>query len=694
MADTDDLLVEIGTEELPPTDLVRLASTFSEEFVKTLTSADLAHGELTWYATPRRLALYVTELVTHQSAHVQERRGPSVANAFDGQGRPTKAAIGFARSCGVQVEELERVETRKGAYLIHRAVEEIKPSAMLIPGMVTEALSKLLVSRRMRWGDTAFEFVRPVRWVVLLLGETCIETEVFGIKSGRETYGHRFHAPAPIPLSHPREYREQLRRTGYVIADHYERRELITKEIKASGAPGVPDLDESLLDEVAAMVEWPQVIVGQFDPEFLALPSQVLIASMKGHQRYFPVFSPTSNQALTNTFVTVSNIKSLRPDLVREGNERVIRPRLKDAQFFFENDLAISLEARLELLGERMFHEEIGSLADKSQRVATLSRYIASALEEPIEKANLAARAGLLCKGDLTSNMVGEFPELQGYIGGQYAQRGGEPNEICQAIAQSYMPRFSGDHLPETKIATAVACADKLDTLVGIFGLGQLPTGDKDPYALRRAALGVLRMMIEGQRQLDLSPLITAAVTGYNGRFEPTAIHDELMRFMVERLRAYFQERGVSSEAFAAVEAKKLTTPYDFARRIEAVSDFCQRSEASSLVAANKRIKNILRQSDTEIAQSIKASLLEEGAEQRLAEKIAVLEPQVSQQINCGNYIEALTELSSLKSAVDDFFDTVMVMVDDKTRRGNRLALLKHLGALFAQTADISLLSI
>ena len=580
MADTDDLLVEIGTEELPPTDLIRLASAFREEFIKTLASAELAHGELTWYATPRRLALYVTGLITHQSARVQERRGPSVADAFDEQGKPTKAAVGFARSCGVQVEELERIEIRKGAYLIHRAVEEAKPSAMLIPGMVTKALSKLLVSRRMRWGETStFEFVRPVRWVVLLLGEAHIQTEVFGIKSGRETYGHRFHAPGPIPLSHPREYREQLRSTGYVIADHHERRELIIEQIKNSGVPGQPDLDESLLDEVAAMVEWPQVIVGEFDSEFLALPSQVLIASMKGHQRYFPVFNHTPNQALTNTFITVSNIKSLRPDVVREGNERVIRPRLKDAQFFFEKDLIISLEARLELLRERMFHEELGSLADKSQRVATLSRYIAEALEEPIEKANWAARAGLLCKGDLTSNMVREFPELQGYMGGQYAQRCGEPNEVSQAIAQSYMPRFSGDRLPETKIATAVACADKLDTLVGIFGLGQMPSGDKDPYALRRAALGVLRMIIEGRHRLDLSLLITTAGAGYNGQFESKTVHDELMRFMMERLRAYFQERRVSSEVFAAVEAKKLTDPYDFARRVEAVSDFCQRPE-------------------------------------------------------------------------------------------------------------------
>ena len=453
MADTNDLLVEIGTEELPPTDLVRLAHAFREEFIKTLTSADLAHGELTWYATPRRLALYVTELGAHQSARVQERRGPGIANAFDEQGKPTKAAVGFARACGVQVEELERIETGKGAYLIHRAIEEAKPSAMLIPGMVIEALSKLLVSRRMRWGDTPFEFVRPVQWVVLLLDEMCIEAEVFGVKSGRETYGHRFHAPAPIPLSHPREYREQLRHIGYVIADHHERRQLIIEQIKTSGVLGEPDLDESLLDEVVAMVEWPQVIVGQFDPEFLALPPQVLIASMKGHQRYFPVFSHTPNQILTNTFITVSNIKSLHPDVVREGNERVIQPRLQDAQFFFENDLAISIEARLELLKERMFHEEIGSLADKSQRVAALSRYIALALEEPTEKANLAARAGLLCKGDLTSNMVGEFPELQGYIGGQYAQHSGEPSEVCQAIAQSYMPRFSGDQLPETKIA-------------------------------------------------------------------------------------------------------------------------------------------------------------------------------------------------------------------------------------------------
>ena len=692
MAESEDLLIEIGTEELPPTELARLASAFRDEFAKALQSAGLGNEGVRWYATPRRLTLYVEALATSQPARESERRGPAVSNAFDADGNPTKAAQGFARSCGVEVDALEQLESDKGAYLVFRASEPAKPTGPLIPDMVGTALGKLPIARRMRWGQSDIEFVRPIHWVVLLLGEDVIDAEVYGIQTGRETRGHRFHAPGPLYLKHPSQYRDRLRDVGRVIVDFDERRDLIVEQIKASDVGGHPVLDDNLLDEVTAMVEWPTVVTGHFDDEFLKLPPKVLIASMQGHQRYFPVTKNAESEELEATFITVSNITSRDPDAVRAGNQRVIRPRLQDAKFFFEGDLKTPLADRLEQLRGMIFHRKLGSLADKSERVSALARHVAIAIGQSPDEVNLADRAGLLSKCDLTSEMVGEFPELQGYMGGQYASRGGEPAAVCEAIAESYMPRFAGDALPSAGTATAVAMADKLDTLAGVFGVGQAPTGDKDPYALRRAALGVLRMIIEGELDVDLRPLVAAAVGEYGEQFDRDKVTDEVVAFMMERLRPYFMEREVPAEVFAAVQARHPTKPHDFARRVQAVDAFRQRPEAASLAAANKRIQNILRQVDTQGPPQVDESLLKEDAEWNLAAKLIGIGPRVSQLLKGGEYAEALTHLAGLRDTIDEFFDTVMVMDEDAQLRGNRLAVLRNLGALFSETADISLL--
>lgn len=695
MADAHDLLIEIGTEELPPKDLKRLSDAFTREILSGLEAMGLAFGNARSFATPRRLAILIAEVQSSQPERQSERRGPAVNVAFDADGNPTKAAMGFARSCGVEVEHLERLETDKGEWLVFRTTEVAQFTTSLVAGIVETALAKLPISRRMRWGSSEAEFVRPVHWAVLLFGDAVIEADILDIESGPTTYGHRFMSPDPIVLRHANEYENRLLRDGRVIADFATRRDKIEQQIieAAENIGGVATIDPSLLDEVTSMVEWPVAVTGSFDEEFLELPEQVLIATMQGHQRYFPIADPYG--ALAPRFITVSNIESTNPDAVRAGNERVIRPRLKDAAFFFDNDLRTPMDDWVGQLESMVFQDKLGSLADKARRVSELARHVAVAMGAGPDVVRAAVRAGVLSKSDLVTEMVGEFPELQGTIGAAYARRQGEDEQVANAMAEVYRPRFAGDAIPGTPGGMALAVADKLDTLVGIFGIGLAPSGDRDPYALRRAALGALRIIIEGKLDVSLGKLVQAAIDGYGATFGPdlpdgSSVAELVTGFMEDRLRAYFTEQGISVDVFLAVQAKQPQRPLDFAARVLAVNAFRALPEAASLTAANKRIQNILRQADLEIPANVDDALLSEDAEWNLAAKLVGLGPSVSEHLRSSNYEAALSQLAGMQEAIDGFFDAVKVMDDDVKVRANRLALLNTVGQLFMETADIS----
>jgi len=690
MPETSDLLVEIGTEELPPKALKDLSSAFTSQICERLSERRLSYGEVTSFATPRRLAVVVSEVPASQSDRENERRGPTLASAFDAEGKPTKAAEGFAKSCGVAVEHLEQLETEKGSWLVFRTTEVGEATPSLIAGIVQEALSNLPVPRRMRWADFDFEFVRPVHWVVLLFGSTVVDAEILGVSAGRTTRGHRFHNPEAIAIENPGSYAMTLYSTGHVVAEFNARADMITRQVVEAAATvkGKAMVDKALIEETAALVEWPSALVGGFDEEFLTLPDAVLVATMKDHQRYFPVVDGTGK--LMPHFIAVSNIESKNPDTVRIGNERVLRPRLKDAAYFFQVDSGKSLEERQEALKGVVFQEKLGTMYDKAERIARLAGHVASALGENPDDVKLARRAGQLCKCDLLTQMVVEFPELQGLMGGEYAARSDETEKVCKAITESYMPRFAGDVIPTSPTGRAVAMADKLDSLVGIFSAGEAPTGDKDPYALRRAALGVLRTIIEGELNLDLEKLVSDALDGYEGTFEVGDIADRVYDFMMDRLRAYFSEQGVPTGVFLAVQSRNPTRPLDFAKRVHAVTEFLKLPEAESLASASKRIQNILKQAGDGIPETVDDNLFAEDAEWDLASKLVVLSPKVKEMLKQGDYTNAMASLAGLRDNVDLFFDTVMVMDEDEKVRDNRLALLNSISGLFLETADIS----
>jgi len=690
LAEGVDLLLEIGTEELPPPALRQMSEALGRELSARLEARGLGHGAVQTFATPRRLAVLVAGVPQAQQDRELERRGPPVAAAFDAEGRATKAAEGFARSCGVDVEHLERVRTDKGEQLAFRTIEVGEPTASLLPALVEEAVARLPVPRRMRWSDLEVEFSRPVHWVVLMLGTEVVETQVLGVSTGRMTRGHRFHKPEGIRLDSASEYATALYGSGYVVAEFDARREMIRTQVEEAAAAlgGSAVLDADLLEESAALVEWPVILTGAFDRAFLRLPDAVLMATMMGHQRFFPVLGPDG--ALLAHFVAVSNIDSKNPDSVREGNERVLRPRLADAAFFFDADLARSLEELQQGLGAVVFQDRLGTVAEKAERIAKLAGVVAIAMGLNPEAVKLARRAGILSKCDLLTQMVGEFPELQGVMGREYALRAGEPEAVAEAIGEAYCPRFAGDRIPATPCGRAVAIADKLDTLLGIFAIGQKPTGERDPFALRRAALGVLRILIEGELALDLRKLIDSAAAGYGGRVDAAAVAGEVHEFMVERLRGYFADQGVAAEVFASVHARGPGQPYDFARRVEAVRAFCGLAEARSLAAANKRIQNILRQADGRATISVREELFRENAEWDLAAKLVGIKPRVRSLLERREYREALALLAGLRETVDQFFDQVKVMDDDEAVRNNRLALLASIHELFIETADLS----
>jgi len=688
MAEKDDLLIELGTEELPPRALLTLARALASGIAGGLAAAGLTHEEARTYATPRRLAVLLRQLDRAQPDRLAQRRGPAAAAAYDRNGNPTPAAIGFAHSCGVTVDQLERIKTDKGEWLGYKVLERGRAVSELVPGILHTALEKLPIPKRMRWASGKAEFVRPVHWVVLLFGNEVIDAEVLGVRSNRYTQGHRFHHPAPIELSHPRDYEQALQTRGYVIADFDARQARIREQVTAAAARDHAQvhMDADLLEEVTALCEWPVAITGGFEARFLALPAEVLIATMQEHQRYFPLWERAGK--LLPRFVTIANIESSQPLAVQQGNERVIRPRLTDAEFFWNQDRAQPLAARVDALASVVFQKDLGTLYDKTHRVAALATEIATLIGGNLDWAH---RAATLSRCDLLTHMVGEFPELQGLMGRYYATHDGEPGEVAHAIEEMYRPRQAGGDLPSTSTGAALAIADKIDTLVGIFGIGQPPTGEKDPYALRRAALGVLRILIEQRLDLDLEDLLRLAVRQYAGKFDShERLVADVLAFLLERLRGYYLDNGTRPDIYEAVLATRPTRPLDFGARLRAVSAFSNLPAAESLAAANKRIANILKKAEEAIPGRVTPSLLVEPAEQALDQELRRTTGVVAPLLSERDYAEAMAVMAGLKEPVDEFFDHVMVMCDDGELRANRLAMLQELRTLFLKVADIS----
>ncbi len=683
-----DFIVEIGTEELPPKALQTLATAFEQNIIDELTKLGLAFAGSAWYAAPRRLAVRVNQLAAQQADKIVEKRGPALAGAFDAAGEPTKAAQAWAASNGISVEQAERLETDKGAWLVHKATVLGAATVSLLPAVVTTALAKLPIAKPMRWGYSTAEFIRPVHTVVMLYGNDIVPATVLGKTSGRQTHGHRFHAPALVEIANADSYLATLEQ-AYVVADYAKRRAFIAAEVAKTAASlqGVVAPDEALLDEVTSLVEWPVVLVGSFEERFLQVPAEPLISTMKDNQKYFPLLD--SHGKLLNKFIFVTNINSKDPSQIISGNEKVVRPRLTDAQFFFGVDQKTKLADRLDSLSTVLFQQKLGTLREKSERIAQLSAYIAGKIGANVE---YAQRAGLLSKTDLMTNMVGEFPETQGIMGMHYARLDGEPEAVALALNEQYQPRFSGDVLPAQLESCAVAIADKMDSLVGIFGIGQAPKGDKDPFALRRAAIGALRIMVEKQLPLDLLELIAVSQQTFGDKLTQATVAEEVLEFMLARFRAWYEAEGYAVDVIQAVLARRPTNPADFDRRVKAVAEFRKLDAASALAAANKRVANILAKVEAELPQQINSSLLQPGAEQELADALAAKQTELSQLFQAGDYNTALSTLSSLRQVIDQFFDEVMVNVEDQAVRQNRLALLNQLRQAFLFVADIAVL--
>lgn len=683
-----DLLVEIGTEELPPKALPTLSAAFTDGIAKGLSDAGLTPSEVIAYAAPRRLAVWVKGVAPQQADQIIEKRGPAIKGAFDAAGNPTKAALAFANSCGVEVADLGKIETDKGAWLVFRQQQTGQATTALFPAMVEKSLAALPIPKRMRWGSGTAEFVRPIHWIVMLADNAVINANIMGIPSGCESRGHRFHAPAAITITSPADYATQLG-AAFVIARFAARRELIRSKVEAlaSELGGKAIMPDELLDEVTALVEWPVPVAGRFEERFLDVPQEALISTMQDNQKYFALVD--ANGKLMPNFITVANIESRDVTQISSGNERVIRPRFSDAEFFWTQDKKQTLESRREGLKTMVFQQKLGSLYDKSARVAKLAGYIAQQLDAD---ATLAVRAAELGKCDLITNMVFEFTELQGIMGRYYATHDGEAAEVAAALDEQYMPRFAGDELPQSKTGQILALAERLDTLAGIFGVGQKPTGAKDPFGLRRAALGALRLLIEKQLPLDLADLLDQAALNLTEQLGSKPAISDTLDYILDRLRGYYQERGIGADIVEAVATLKPSQPLDFDRRVKAVAAFRQLTASESLAAANKRISNILKKVEGELPTRVELGLLQEPAEKALADAVFTQENQVLPLFAVGDYEAALLSLASLREPVDQFFTDVMVMADDMALRNNRLALLNHLRGLFLRVADLSVL--
>ena len=685
---TQNFLAEIGTEELPPKALKKLATAFAENVEQELNQAGLAFEQVQWFATPRRLAVKVLGLAQAQPSKAVEKRGPAVAQAFDAEGKPTKAAEGWAKGCGITVEQAERIATDKGEWLVHRAVIEGQPTKNLLVNIIASSLAKLPIPKTMRWGDKSEQFVRPVHTVTLLFGAELIDGEILGVKSARTLRGHRFLGEPAFQIENADQYPQILKDRGAVVADFHERKALILakSQEKATALGGVADIEDDLLDEVTSLVEYPNVLAAKFEERFLAVPAEALVYTMKGDQKYFPIYD--KNGKLLPHFIFVSNINPADPSKIIEGNEKVVRPRLTDAEFFFKTDLKQKLADQLPRLETVLFQQQLGTLRDKTARIEQLAGSIAAQIGADETKAK---RAGLLSKCDLMTNMVFEFTDTQGVMGMHYARADGEDEEVAVALNEQYMPRFAGDALPNSLVACAVALADKLDTLTGIFGIGQHPKGDKDPFALRRAALGVLRIIVEKKLPLDLAVLVETSAQAFGDKLTNANVVADVVDFMLGRFRAWYQDEGIAVDVIQAVLARRPTRPADFDARVRAVSHFRTLESAEALAAANKRVSNILAKADNAIG-AINLTACVEPAERTLAEAVLALEQAVQPLIAAGDYTAVLDQLASLRQPVDNFFDNVMVNAEDAALRQNRLAILNTLQNLFLQVADISLL--
>ena len=690
---TQNFLVEIGTEELPPKALKTLATSFADNVEAELNQAGLSFDKIEWFAAPRRLAVKVLSLATQQPSKEIEKRGPAVSAAFDAEGKPTKAAEGWARGCGITVEQAERIATDKGEWLVHRAKIEGQPTKNLLNDIVANALAKLPIPKPMRWADKTVQFIRPVHTVTMLLGDELIEGEILGVASARTIRGHRFLGEKEFEIQHADQYPQLLREKGSVVADFNERKaEILAKsQAKATALGGVADIEESLLEEVTSLVEYPNVLAAKFEERFLAVPAEALVYTMKGDQKYFPLYEKTEGDKdgkLLPHFIFVSNINPEDPTAIIEGNEKVVRPRLTDAEFFFKTDLKQKLVDRLPRLETVLFQQQLGTLKDKTDRIEQLAGEIAKQIGADEAKAK---RAGLLSKCDLMTNMVFEFTDTQGVMGMHYARHDGEDEEVAVALNEQYMPRFAGDELPKSLVASAVALADKFDTLTGIFGIGQAPKGSADPFALRRAALGALRIIVEKNLPLDLEDLVKKSTALFGDKLTNSNVVADVVDFMLGRFRAWYQDEGIAVDVIQAVLARRPTRPADFDARVRAVSHFRTLDSAEALAAANKRVANILAKAEDDIG-TIDVALCVEPAEQVLAQSVLSLAKEVQPLIAQGEYTAVLDKLAGLRQPVDNFFDNVMVNAEDAKLRQNRLAILNTLQGLFLQVADISLL--
>ena len=685
---TQNFLVEIGTEELPPKALKTLATSFADNVEAELNQAGLTFDKIEWFAAPRRLAVKVLNLATQQPSKEIEKRGPAVSAAFDAEGKPTKAAEGWARGCGITVEQAERIATDKGEWLVYRAKIEGQPTKNLLNDIVANALAKLPIPKPMRWADKTVQFIRPVHTVTMLLGDELIEGEILGVASARTIRGHRFLGEKEFEIQHADQYPQLLRDKGSVVADFNERKaEILAKsQAKATALGGVADIEESLLEEVTSLVEYPNVLAAKFEERFLAVPAEALVYTMKGDQKYFPIYDKDGK--LLPHFIFVSNINPEDPTAIIEGNEKVVRPRLTDAEFFFKTDLKQKLVDRLPRLETVLFQQQLGTLKDKTDRIEQLAGEIAKQIGADEAKAK---RAGLLSKCDLMTNMVFEFTDTQGVMGMHYARHDGEDEEVAVALNEQYMPRFAGDELPKSLVASAVALADKFDTLTGIFGIGQAPKGSADPFALRRAALGALRIIVEKNLPLDLEDLVKKSAALFGDKLTNQNVVADVVDFMLGRFRAWYQDEGIAVDVIQAVLARRPTRPADFDARVRAVSHFRTLDSAEALAAANKRVSNILAKADAAIGE-INLTACVEPAEKALAEAVLALRTEVKPLIAKGDYTAVLDKLANLRAPVDNFFDNVMVNAEDPALRQNRLAILNTLQDLFLQVADISVL--
>ena len=685
---TENLLIELGTEELPPKALKKLALGFRDGLVAQLKSAELGFESVEWFAAPRRLAVRINSLEAKQSDKQVEKRGPAVQAAFDQDGNPTKAAVGWARGCGIDVSEAGRHKTDKGEWLLHVASVAGKSLEELVEGFIVQAIKQLPIPKPMRWGSGREEFIRPVHTLIAMYGDKVLPASVLGLESGNQSQGHRFHHKGLVEVSNANSYEADLK-AAHVVVDYNKRQSMIVEQMaEASAKHNAKTIEDTdLLDEVTSLVEWPVALVGSFEERFLEVPAEALIYTMKDDQKYFPLLD--ENGKLVPKFVFVSNIESKDPTQVIEGNEKVVRPRLADAEFFYNTDKKNTLESRLESLATVLFQKQLGTLKDKSERISNLAGFVAENINA---NKSLAERAGLLSKTDLMTEVVMEFTDIQGVMGKYYALNDGEDPIVADALYQQYMPRFAGDELPSSLEACAVALADKFDSLVGIFGIGQHPKGDKDPFALRRAAIGIIRILIEKELNIDFKQVAEFAKGLFGDKLTNEKVIDDVIDFMLGRFQAHYQEQGVKVEVIRAVEVKRPTSALDFERRVNAVVNFAKLDAAVALAAANKRVNNILAKNGKGEFTEINQGLLADAAEKALVEQLIAVTPAVKSAYEQGDYQLGLEKLADLRNVIDEFFDNVMVMADDEQVKNNRLAILAELQSLFMHTADISVL--